>query len=562
MPKRLRFAVFCLLAAATAWPNLADARQLTVRWTSNDASATGFRLYLRAGTAAYGTPAYDGLPTPQSGVYQVQIAASDTDTVYVMGRSYNASGESSNSNELTFTPPAPTPICGNGVVEAGEQCDDGNTTTEACAYGQASCTVCNATCQRVAGATSFCGDGVVDAAHGEACDDGNGLSGDGCSATCQVETPAPVCGNGVVEAGEQCDDGNTITEACAYGQASCMVCGAACQRVAGATSFCGDGVVDAAHGEACDDGNQVSGDGCSATCQVEVKAPVCGNGVVEAGEQCDDGGTTTEACAYGQASCTVCNATCQRVAGATSFCGDGVVDAAYETCDDGNVTPGDGCSATCQLEATPVCGNGVVELGEQCDDGNTTPGDGCDAACMKETERVTLPYYVDAGGTGLVDPVGHTWIGDAPYANGGRTATTSAYISKTVLDAVFSSRRYGPTTGVPLTYELPVNGFGSYAVRLDFAELDPQITKAGQRVFDVEIEGSFVLPNIDVFAAVGARTAYTRDFTVNVSDGSLTIRLLPKIGEPMIAGIEVSDGTLSAATPRSPSFCNAKGKCH
>ncbi len=559
MPRRLRFVVFCLLAAAGALPDLAHARQVTVRWTENDASVVGFRVYVRTDTTSYGAPVYDGHPSPQSGIYQVQIAASDTEAVYVMGRSYNASGESVNSNELTVPAPTPTPVCGNAVVEAGEQCDDGNAATEACAYGQASCTVCSATCQTVAGATSFCGDRVVDAAHGETCDDGNQISGDGCSATCRIETA--VCGNAVVEAGEQCDDGNAVTEACAYGQASCTVCGATCQRVAGATSFCGDGAVDAAHGETCDDGNQVSGDGCSATCRIETA--VCGNGVVEAGEQCDDGNAVTERCAYGQTSCTVCGATCQEVPGGTSFCGDGAVDATHgEECDDGNQVSGDLCSATCQSE-TSDCGNGVVEAGEQCDDGNTTAGDGCDGACQQETTpQVTLPFYVDAGGAGGRDALGNTWIADAPFVNGGRTATSPVYITNTVQDAFYASRRYGATTGDPLTYELPVNGFGSYAVRLDFAELDSQVTKAGQRVFDVEIESSFVLSNIDVYKAVGKSTAYSRDFTVNVSDGSLTIRLIPKVGEPMISGIEVSDGTLSASALPRPSLCNAKGKCH
>jgi cysteine-rich repeat protein len=33
----------------------------------------------------------------------------------------------------------------------------------------------------------------------------------------------------------------------------------------------------------------------------------------------------------------------------------------------------------------PVCGNGVVETGEQCDDGNTTSGDGCSSTCTIET---------------------------------------------------------------------------------------------------------------------------------------------------------------------------------
>ena len=35
----------------------------------------------------------------------------------------------------------------------------------------------------------FCGDGNIDA--GEQCDDGNAVSGDGCSSTCQAESTAP-----------------------------------------------------------------------------------------------------------------------------------------------------------------------------------------------------------------------------------------------------------------------------------------------------------------------------------------------------------------------------------
>ncbi|HEY5947932.1 MAG TPA: myxococcus cysteine-rich repeat containing protein, partial [Kofleriaceae bacterium] len=50
-----------------------------------------------------------------------------------------------------------------------------------------------------------CGDGTVD--EGEQCDDGNTTSGDGCSATCETEPPPPPppsCGDGNVDAGEQC----------------------------------------------------------------------------------------------------------------------------------------------------------------------------------------------------------------------------------------------------------------------------------------------------------------------------------------------------------------------
>ncbi|MEI7892826.1 MAG: DUF4215 domain-containing protein [Myxococcales bacterium] len=62
-------------------------------------------------------------------------------------------------------------------------------------------------------------------------------------------------------------------------------------------------------------------------------------------------------------------------------CGDGVVDNG-EQCDDGNRTSGDGCSATCTIE--PRCGNAHLEVGEQCDDGNRQDGDGCNAMCTLE----------------------------------------------------------------------------------------------------------------------------------------------------------------------------------
>lgn len=53
--------------------------------------------------------------------------------------------------------------------------------------------------------SSFCGDGILD--QGEACDDGNNLDGDGCSAQCSIES---FCGDGILDPGEQCDDGNML----------------------------------------------------------------------------------------------------------------------------------------------------------------------------------------------------------------------------------------------------------------------------------------------------------------------------------------------------------------
>ncbi len=65
---------------------------------------------------------------------------------------------------------------------------------------------------------------------------------------------------------------------------------------------------------------------------------------------------------------------------APGTCGDEIVDH-DETCDDGNLEPGDGCNEVCQLE---ICGDGKVDVGEACDDGNVEPGDGCNEACELE----------------------------------------------------------------------------------------------------------------------------------------------------------------------------------
>lgn len=58
----------------------------------------------------------------------------------------------------------------------------------------------------------FCGDALVQSV--EACDDGNAVSGDGCSATCVVE----FCGDGITQPGlgETCDGGPSCSKGCYF----------------------------------------------------------------------------------------------------------------------------------------------------------------------------------------------------------------------------------------------------------------------------------------------------------------------------------------------------------
>ncbi len=60
-------------------------------------------------------------------------------------------------------------------------------------------------------------------------------------------------------------------------------------------------------------------------------------------------------------------------------CGNGVVEPG-EQCDDGNQNDHDGCRYDCTL-CPPACGNGVLEPGEECDDGNQVDNDECSNHC-------------------------------------------------------------------------------------------------------------------------------------------------------------------------------------
>ncbi|HVY45395.1 MAG TPA: DUF4215 domain-containing protein [Minicystis sp.] len=222
--------------------------------------------------------------------------------------------------------------CGDGIIQPGEQCDDGN---------DVSGDGCSADCKHVEQdyacptpgqacvSTVHCGDGIVSGQ--ETCDDGNTQAGDGCSSDCQLEAGwqcpsadhpciAAACGDGIVAGGEGCDDGNTMdgdgcSAACTREAGwACPPGGGACHQ-----TVCGDGVAEGDEG--CDDGNQVVGDGCSPDCTVE--------------PQCPPGGGACH-----------------------SQCGDGIIlPSDMEACDDGNASDGDGCSATCTVEPGWTCTN-------------------------------------------------------------------------------------------------------------------------------------------------------------------------------------------------------------
>ncbi len=367
------------------------------------------------------------------------------------GYTCSASGGGCTKTQVDIT------LCGNGVLDAGEVCDDANKVdgdgcSSICNIEEGyTCPVVGESCKRNEEPASLCGNKSIDA--GEACDDGNAVSGDGCSADCHTIESGYICptvgelcllescGNGVLDPGEDCDDGTSNVDGYHFTAGACTThctlahycgdgifdegyeqcdngglnnldeyngCSLFCQH---GNFYCGDGKI--THQETCDDGNGVSGDGCSSECKLEggykcvtpgqacekvidnppVVTEGCGNGVLETGEACDDGNVQSgDGCS---SSCEVESGyACEgSVCHELSKCGDGNLDAG-EGCDDGNKQSGDGCSNACQIESgyacegkvchEVVCGDGKIEGSESCEDGNKVSNDGCSDKCQIE----------------------------------------------------------------------------------------------------------------------------------------------------------------------------------
>ena len=113
----------------------------------------------------------------------------------------------------------------------------------------------------------------------------------------------------------------------------------------------------------------------------ESEDPICGDGSVDDGEECDDGNDDDQ---------DACLNNCEK-----ATCGDGILrldldpESGGEECDDGDDVDTNSCTNQCQVA---ICGDGIVrddldprdEGYEECDDGNTSPGDGCNADCQSE----------------------------------------------------------------------------------------------------------------------------------------------------------------------------------
>jgi cysteine-rich repeat protein len=225
---------------------------------------------------------------------------------------------------------------------------------------------------------------------------------------------AVLCGNGTVDDDEACDDGNTTTETgCPYGTATCEACDAICQTVLPLTgATCGDGTNDTNDGETCDP---------IATCPVD----------------CFDDDPCTDDTLIGNAH--NCDAECPHTL-------------TTPTDNDGCCPTGENGNTDNDCES--ICGNDVAEPGESCDDGNQTPGDGCTTCALD------FGFTCDT----LVEPsvclphqsIGTFGVGDDPQTVEATTdvsAGESNWYSIVFTEAVLSSGRVtSVTTGDPDVY--------------------------------------------------------------------------------------------------------------
>lgn len=155
------------------------------------------------------------------------------------------------------------------------------------------------------------------------------------------------------------------------------------------------------------------------------------------------------------------------------------------------------------------------------------------------TQQTTIAnggYAISAGGTGS-----GSFQADNYYLGGNSNTATvtdtinTSGVSNPAPQAVYQSQRYGN-----FSYVFPGLQAGvSYTVRLHFAET--YWSSAGQRVFNVSLNGSQALLKFDIIAATGAKDkAIVEQFTATAdSNGQITIQFSTVVDNAMVDGIEV-----------------------
>ena len=150
---------------------------------------------------------------------------------------------------------------------------------------------------------------------------------------------------------------------------------------------------------------------------------------------------------------------------------------------------------------------------------------------------------VNAGGGQYTDTSGNVYKADTDYS-GGYPASTTAAITGTSDPTLYQTERYGN-----FSYNIPLAN-GNYSVTLKFAEI--YWTAAGKRVFNVSMQGTQVVSNLDIFAQAGKDVAYDVTIPVSVTNGTLSITFTSVIDNAKVSAIEVTSGTTGLAPDTTP----------
>lgn len=155
------------------------------------------------------------------------------------------------------------------------------------------------------------------------------------------------------------------------------------------------------------------------------------------------------------------------------------------------------------------------------------------------------PYdqRVNCGDGDYTDGSGNLWAADRAYTPGGwGHAGLVTLVNSGACSSVAGTTETGLYNSYTLaeyvTYYFDNVTNGQYQITLLFVE--PEKNGSGQRVFDAAIEGKMVIDNLDIYAQVGKCAAYSRSFTVNVTDGTLDIDFAPIVGQAILSAIDIS----------------------
>jgi YVTN family beta-propeller protein len=136
---------------------------------------------------------------------------------------------------------------------------------------------------------------------------------------------------------------------------------------------------------------------------------------------------------------------------------------------------------------------------------------------------------VNCGGPAMTDSSGNVWAAD----NSRNTSTTAAPIANTTMPALYQKESWSNGT---LQYQFSVPN-GAFTLKLRFAEI--YLTQRGQRMFNIVVNGNTIYSYVDILGQAQANTAFDVTVPVYVSNGQVTVQIVPVVGPAKLSALEI-----------------------